>query len=92
VTALLALGDCDAAAIAGELTAGVLDLVAHAVLTQYHVTYVPSRQGKPGKGESYVADRNLSVKSRGFDSLPVAANHQPEASLACGCGNAPLEA
>ena len=48
VTALLALGEGDSVAIAGELTpkvwtdkAGVarpsLDLIAHAVLTEYHV-------------------------------------------------------
>ena len=39
-----------------------------------------SRQGKPGKGGS--ESGNLSLESRGFDSLPVKANHQPEASLA----------
>ena len=45
-----------------------------------------------GKEEVDVVDRNLSVESRGFDSLPVTANHQPEASLACECGNALREA
>jgi hypothetical protein len=42
--------------------------------------------------KSDVEDGNFSVESRGFDSLPVKANHQPEASLACVCGNARLEA
>jgi hypothetical protein len=44
-----------------------------------------------GLGE-VVGDRNQSLESRGFDALPVKANHQPEASLACECGNALLEA
>ena len=39
-----------------------------------------------------VTNRNFSMESSGFDSHPVKANHQPEASLACGCGNASLEA
>ena len=43
-------------------------------------------------GKEEVVDGNLSLESRGFDSLPVKANHQPEASLACECGNALLEA
>ena len=51
-----------------------------------------SRQDKPGKGESYVGSRNLSMESSGFDSRPAKANHHPEASLACECGNALLEA
>jgi hypothetical protein len=42
-------------------------------------------RGKPRGG-------NLSLESRGFDSLPVKANHQPEASLACEYGNVLLEA
>jgi hypothetical protein len=42
--------------------------------------------------EEVVCDGNQSLESRGFDSLPVKANHQPEASLACECGNALLEA
>ena len=42
--------------------------------------------------EEVVGDGNQSLESRGFDSLPVKANHQPEASLACECGNALLEA
>jgi hypothetical protein len=41
-----------------------------------------SRQGKPGKGGC--ESGNLSLESRGFDSLPAKANHQPEASLAWG--------
>jgi hypothetical protein len=52
-----------------------------------------SRQDKSGRGgKSDVEDGNLSMESRGFDSLPAKANHQPEASLACVCGNARLEA
>jgi len=39
-----------------------------------------------------VEDGNLSLESRGFDTLPVKISHQPEASLACECGNALLEA
>ena len=50
-----------------------------------------SRQAKPGNGGS-PCDGNHSLESRGFDTLPVKANHQPEASLACECGNALLEA
>jgi hypothetical protein len=50
----------------------------------------------PGKAwerrRSDVADGNLSSESRGFDPLPAEANHRPEASLACACGNARLEA
>ena len=42
--------------------------------------------------KSDVEDGNLSLESRGFDSLPVETNHQLEASLACECGNALLEA
>jgi len=34
--------------------------------------------------KSDVIDRNLSMGSRGFDSLPVEVNHQPEVSLAWG--------
>ncbi|MGF6870885.1 hypothetical protein OKW35_000339 [Paraburkholderia sp. MM5477-R1] len=41
-----------------------------------------SRQDKPGKGGS--DSGNLSLESRGFDSLPAKASHQPEASLAWG--------
>ena len=36
-------------------------------------------------------DGNLSLQSKEFDSPRVEANHQPEASLACECGNALLE-
>ena len=36
-----------------------------------------------GKGEVDV-DGNLSSESGGFDSLPIEANHQSEASLAWG--------
>jgi hypothetical protein len=32
------------------------------------------------------------MESRGFDSLPAKVSHRPEARLACGCGNASLEA
>lgn len=39
-----------------------------------------SRQGQPEKGGC--ENGNLSLGFRGFDSLPVKANHQPEASLA----------
>jgi hypothetical protein len=59
---------------------------------QSHGLSSASRQDKPGKGGSYVADGNLSLESRGFDTLPVKISHQPEASLACECGNALLEA
>ena len=45
-----------------------------------------------GKGEEDVELGNLSSRSSGFDSHPVKANHRPEASLACACGNARLEA
>src|SRR5260370_9500174 len=51
-----------------------------------------SRQDKPGKGGSYVGSGNHSMESSGFDSHPAKANHQPEASLACECGDALLEA
>jgi hypothetical protein len=47
--------------------------------------------GADGNGGS-PCDGNHSLESRGFDTLPVKANHQPEASLACECGNALLEA
>jgi hypothetical protein len=46
------------------------------------ILWSASRQDKPGKGGSYVADGNLSLESRGFDALPVKISHQPEASLA----------
>jgi hypothetical protein len=42
--------------------------------------------------KSDVIDRNLSSQSREFDSPAAKASHQPEASLACECGNALLEA
>ena len=42
--------------------------------------------------EEVLSDGNHSMESGGFDSLPGKANHQPEASLACECGNALLEA
>src|ERR1022692_505046 len=51
-----------------------------------------SRQDKPGKGGSYVSSGNHSMESSGFDSHPEKVNHRPEASLACECGNALLEA
>jgi putative transposase len=51
-----------------------------------------SRQDKPGKGGSYVGSGNHSMESSGFDSHPEKVNHRPEASLACECGNALLEA
>ena len=41
-----------------------------------------SRQGKPGKGESYVDSGNSLMESSGFDSHPAKVSHQPEASLA----------
>ena len=56
-------------------------------------TYFPSRQAKPRKGGSQLKlDRNLSSESRGFNSLPVTPNQQPDASLTCECGNVLLEA
>src|ERR1022692_3668761 len=51
-----------------------------------------SRQDKPGEGGSYVSSGNHSMESSGFDSHPEKVNHRPEASLACECGNALLEA
>jgi len=39
-----------------------------------------------------VIDTNLSSQSKEFDSPPAKVNHQSEASLACECGNALLEA
>jgi hypothetical protein len=41
-----------------------------------------SRQGKPGKGESYVDSGNSLMESSGFDSHPAKVSHQLEASLA----------
>jgi hypothetical protein len=41
-----------------------------------------SRQGKPGKGESYVSSGNSSMESSGFNSHPARISHPPEASLA----------
>jgi exodeoxyribonuclease III len=35
-----------------------------------------------GKEDVAVVDRNLSLESRGFDSLPAKVSHRPEASLA----------
>src|ERR1019366_629390 len=41
-----------------------------------------------GKEEIGRSKRNLSAESRGFESLPAKANHQPIVSLACECSNA----
>src|SRR3984893_2349338 len=51
-----------------------------------------SRQDKLGKGGTDVVSGNHSMESSGFDSHPGEVNHRPEASLACECGDALLEA
>lgn len=47
------------------------------------IEYLRSARLSLGKEEVDV-DGNLSTESRGFDSLPIKANHQSEASLARG--------
>ena len=72
-------------------TIHVISGIGRSAWDKLEITFC-SRQDKPGKGGSYVVSGNHSMESSGFDSHPAKANHQPEASLACECGDAPLEA
>jgi hypothetical protein len=76
--ALLALDDGDSVSLAGALTPKVwsppngeprpaLDMVAHAVLTAYHVTR--KRQAVSGQAESPAADRQQGQRVASADGL-----------------------